>query len=81
MPIIGLSLVGIIIMLFTLPQMIGLEFTIAMAMTIASGQKRYNSCNIFMKWDGMFCPCCKLQLRKTPRSRKYREQLATIKMI
>ena len=35
MPIIGLSLVGIIIMLFTLPQMIGLEFTIAMAMTMS----------------------------------------------
>jgi len=35
MPIIGLSLVGIIIMLFTLPQMIGLEFTIALAMTMS----------------------------------------------
>jgi len=35
MPIIGLSLVGIVIMLFTLPQMIGLEFTIAMAMTMS----------------------------------------------
>jgi len=35
MPIIGLSLVGIIIMLFTLPKMIGLEFTIAMAMTMS----------------------------------------------
>jgi len=35
MPIIGLSLVGIVIMLFTLPKMIGLEFTIAMAMTMS----------------------------------------------
>ena len=35
MPIIGIALVGIIVMLFTLPQMIGLEFTIAMAMTMS----------------------------------------------
>jgi len=35
MPIIGITLVGIIVMLFTLPQMIGLEFTIAMAMTMS----------------------------------------------
>ncbi len=34
-PIIGISLVGIIVILFTLPQMIGLEFTIAMAMTMS----------------------------------------------
>ncbi|MCH8914801.1 MAG: ArsB/NhaD family transporter [Thaumarchaeota archaeon] len=35
MPIIGLTLVGVVIMMFTLPQMIGLEFTIAMAMTMS----------------------------------------------
>jgi len=81
MPIIGITLVGIIVMLFTLPQMIRLEFTIAMAMTITSGQKRYNSCNICGEWDGMFCTCSKLQLRTSPRSRKYRERLITIKRI
>ena len=47
----------------------------------ASGQKRCNSCNIFVEWDGMFCPCCKLQLRRSPRSRKYREKLVEIKRI
>ena len=35
MSIIGLSLIGIVVMLFTLPKMIGLEFTIAMAMTMS----------------------------------------------
>ncbi len=35
MPIIGISMVGIVVMLFTLPQMIGLEFTIAMALTMS----------------------------------------------
>ena len=35
MPIIGIALVAIIVMLFTLPQMIGLEFTIAMALTMS----------------------------------------------
>jgi len=35
MPIIGIAMVGIVVMLFTLPQMIGLEFTIAMALTMS----------------------------------------------
>ena len=47
----------------------------------ASGQKRCNTCNIFVECDGMFCPCCRLQLRKSPRSRKYREKLVRIKRI
>ena len=35
MPIIGIALVAIVVMMFTLPQMIGLEFTIAMAITMS----------------------------------------------
>ena len=35
MPIIGITLVGVVVMMFTLPQMIGLEFTVAMAMTMS----------------------------------------------
>ncbi len=81
MPIIGLSLGGIIIMLFTLPKIIGLKFTIAMVMIIASGQKRCSKCDIFIEWEGAFCPCCKLLLRKTPRSKKYQEILTRIKRI
>jgi Na+/H+ antiporter NhaD/arsenite permease-like protein len=35
LPIVGISLIGIVIMLFTLPEMVGLEFTIAMTLTMS----------------------------------------------
>jgi len=35
MPIIGITLVVVVVMMFTLPQMIGLEFTVAMALTMS----------------------------------------------
>ncbi len=36
----------------------------------ANGQKRCNTCEIFVQWDGYFCPCCNTQLRTRPRSVK-----------
>jgi len=39
----------------------------------ASGQKRCNFCEIFVKFDGLKCPCCNKQLRSLPRSRKDKE--------
>lgn len=38
------------------------------------GQKRCNHCNIFMEWDGLFCPCCNLRLRQSPRSSKCKKR-------
>ena len=35
MPIIGITLVVVVVMMFTLPEMIGLEFTVAMALTMS----------------------------------------------
>ena len=38
-----------------------------------AGQKRCTTCQIFIKWEGLWCPCCGVLLRKksrTPRSRK-----------
>jgi hypothetical protein len=32
------------------------------------GQKRCNSCAIFIRWDGIFCPCCNCRLRVSPRN-------------
>lgn len=32
------------------------------------GQKRCIMCEIFIKWDGMFCPCCSYKLRVKPRN-------------
>jgi len=39
----------------------------------ASGQKRCNFCEIFVKYEGSICPCCKRKLRCLPRSRKDKE--------
>ncbi|MCH9657998.1 hypothetical protein K0U27_04770 [archaeon] len=37
------------------------------------GQKRCNSCDMFMYWDGIFCPCCRHRLRTGPRNAKNKE--------
>src|SRR5207237_8486454 len=38
----------------------------------ASGQKRCQICEIFIKWDGLWCPCCGYRLRTKPRNLKYK---------
>jgi len=43
-----------------------------------TGQKRCNSCNIFLWWDGLRCPCCNYQLRLRPRSSKFKEKLLKV---
>lgn len=40
-----------------------------------SGQGRCQTCGIFIKYDGVFCPCCGYRLRKKPRNRLYKEKL------
>jgi hypothetical protein len=32
-------------------------------------------CEIFTKWDGIFCPCCGYRLRNGPRSMKFKAKL------
>lgn len=46
-----------------------------------SGQKRCFVCDIFMKWEGIRCPCCGHRLRVKPRTTKYREQYRIAKNI
>ncbi len=41
----------------------------------SSGQKRCQICEIFMKTDELWCPCCGYRLRSKPRNRKYKERL------
>jgi hypothetical protein len=36
----------------------------------ATGQKRCQVCELFIKWDGLFCPCCGYKLRTRPRNFK-----------
>ena len=47
----------------------------------ASGQKRCNSCNIFIFWDRLSCPCCNYKLRLSPRNEKFKEKLLEIKSV
>jgi len=40
----------------------------------ASGQRRCQICEIYIKWEGFWCPCCGYRLRSRPRSAKYKEK-------
>ena len=39
------------------------------------GQKRCQICEIFIKWDGLRCPCCSCRLRLRPRLFKHKAKL------
>jgi len=41
----------------------------------ANGQKRCQICEIFIKWDGVWCPCCGCRLRNGPRCFKLKSKL------
>ena len=41
----------------------------------ATGQRRCQICEIFIKWDGLWCPCCGYRLRTRPRNLKYKAKL------
>ncbi len=40
-----------------------------------SGQRRCQICEIFIKWEGLWCPCCGYRLRTKPRNLKYKAKL------
>ncbi len=39
-----------------------------------TGQKRCQICDIFIKWSGIWCPCCGYKLRSKPRNQKYKRK-------
>ena len=41
----------------------------------ANGHKRCNHCNLYIKWDGLLCPCCGYKLRVGPRHSKFKAKL------
>jgi hypothetical protein len=41
----------------------------------ATGNKRCQICEIFIKWDGLSCPCCGYKLRIGPRNMKFKAKL------
>jgi DNA-directed RNA polymerase subunit RPC12/RpoP len=44
----------------------------------ASGQKRCQVCSIYIKWEGVWCPCCSYRLRTKPRAKTYKDKLRRI---
>jgi hypothetical protein len=40
-----------------------------------AGQKRCQVCQLFIKWEGFWCPCCGYRLRTRPRNKKYKSKL------
>ena len=40
------------------------------------GQKRCPNCEVFIVWEGLWCPCCGRLLRTKPRARKLKQKLA-----
>ena len=40
----------------------------------ANGQKRCISCEVYLKWDGKYCPCCGMCLRTRPKFSKNKQR-------
>ena len=45
----------------------------------SSGQKRCQICEIFLNWNGLWCPCCSYRLRSRPRNVRFKTQLRAFK--
>ena len=41
----------------------------------SAGQKRCQVCELFINWDGLWCPCCGYRLRTNPRTLKFKDKL------
>ena len=41
----------------------------------ATGSERCQVCEIFVKWDGLSCPCCGYKSRIGPRNMKFKAKL------
>ena len=45
----------------------------------ACGQKRCQGCEIFIKWDMIWCPCCGFRLRTRPRNSILKKRFTAVK--
>ncbi|WP_316506072.1 hypothetical protein [Nitrosopumilus sp.] len=46
-----------------------------------AGQKRCSQCEIFISWDGKYCPCCGYVLRTKPKGTQTRHRLMTVQQV
>ena len=42
---------------------------------VASGQKKCQMCEMFIVWEGLWCPCCGYRLRVKPRNLRHKLRL------
>jgi hypothetical protein len=42
----------------------------------SAGQKRCTICELFIKWNGLWCPCCGCRLRTKPKNTADRRRAA-----
>ena len=47
----------------------------AVSNNYANRQKRCKICELFIKWDRLYCPCCGCRLRAKPRNVKFKSRL------
>lgn len=47
----------------------------------AAGQKRCQVCEIFIKWEGIWCPCCGYRVRTRPRTGHFKDKLKILSNI
>jgi predicted amidophosphoribosyltransferase len=40
-----------------------------------TSHKRCKKCDLFIKWDGLWCPCCGYKLRTRRRNSKFKAKL------
>ena len=45
----------------------------------SNNQKRCQICEIFLNWDGVWCPCCGYMLRTHPRNNKSHKKANSLK--
>lgn len=45
------------------------------------GQKRCSTCEIFIEWKGLWCPCCRRLLRTKPRNTPNRHRLQEVNFV
>jgi len=46
-----------------------------------NGQKRCSICNLFINWDGKYCPCCGYVLRTKPKGTQTRQKLMILQQV
>ena len=43
------------------------------------GQKRCQVCEMYVSWEGIWCPCCGYKMRAKPRNIIYKAKLRAVK--